>query len=348
MLFRSIHAAKIDADLCADGWFDTTMPDLNQSNSLVLNYLTQNAIWLIENFNIDGFRVDTYSYNDKEAISKWAKSITDEYPNFNIVGEVWMHNQVQMAYWQKNSKIGAIQNFNSQLPSVMDFTLLDAFGTVFNEDKPNWDNGLVKLYNNFANDFVYPNPNNLMTFVENHDTMRFNELYANDFKKYQMAMTILATARGIPQLYYGSEIGMAGDKNKKGDADIRKDFPGGWLGDANNAFTNEGRTPEQQKFFNFTSQLFTWRKTCETVHFGKMKHYIPENNVYVYFRYTNQKSVMVVLNNSLETQKTDTKRFKESILKYKFGTDVLTKKRVDLSDSIEIESKSVLILELSE
>jgi glycosidase len=249
-----INASKIDAKKCMDGWFVKSMPDLNQSNPLVLNYLIQNAIWWIEYADLDGFRVDTYSYNDKEGIAKWTKAITDEYPHFNIVGEVWMHNQAQMAYWQKDSKIGAIQSFNSHLPSVMDFTLHDTFSTVFNEDQASWDKGIIKVYENFTNDFLYPNPNNILTFIENHDTNRFNEIYKNDFKKYQMAITLIATARGIPQLYYGSEIGMAGDKNK-GDADIRKDFQGGWNGDNNNAFTKAGRTDEQQKYFDFLGWL---------------------------------------------------------------------------------------------
>jgi glycosidase len=321
------------------------MPDLNQKNPLVLNYLKQNAIWWIEYADLDGFRVDTYNYADPEGVTAWTKSITDEYPNFNIVGEIWMHSQAQMAYWQKDSKVGAIQNFNSQLPSVMDFTLHDAIETIFNEDDGTWDKGMVKVYDNFSNDFLYPNPNNIMVFAENHDTARINQVYNNDFKKYQMTMALIATVRGIPQLYYGSEIGMSGDKDK-GDADIRQDFPGGWKGDANNAFLKEGRTPGQTEYFDFTSKLFNWRKTNEAVHFGKMTHYIPENNVYVYFRYTDNKTVMVIINNSKEKQTFKTVRFQENIKSSKIGKDVLTGNSFDLSSEISLEGKSVLILEL--
>ena len=341
-----INASKEDAEHCMDGWFVKSMPDLNQSNPLLLNYLTQNAIWWIEYADLDGFRVDTFSYNDKVGISKWCKSILDEYPYFNIVGEVWMHDQAQMAYWQKDSKIGAIQSFNSNLPSVMDFTLHDTFGNVFNEDESSWDKGLIKVYDNFTNDFLYPNPNSIMTFLENHDTMRFNEIYKNDFKKYQLGMTLIATVRGIPQLYYGSEIGMSGNKDKSGDAAIRQDYPGGWDGDTSNAFTSAGRTSEQKQFFDFTSKLLQWRKTNNAVHFGKMKHYVPENNVYVYFRYTDSKSVMVVLNNSSKTQKIKTNRFQESIQNYTVGKEVLTGKTIDLKNEITIEPKSSLIIEL--
>ena len=341
-----INASEIDTKNCVDGWFVPSMPDLNQSNPLVLKYLTQNAIWWIEYADLDGFRVDTYSYNDKEGIAKWTKSITDEYPHFNIVGEVWMHDQAQISYWQKNSPIAKIQSYNSNLPSVMDFTLHDAIGNVFNEDTANWSDGMIKVYDNFVNDFLYENSNNIMTFVENHDTNRFNEIYKNDFNKYKMAMTLIATVRGIPQLYYGSEIGMNGDKGK-GDAAIRQDFPGGWNGDSNNAFLTSGRTKEQAQFFDFTSKLFQWRKTNEAVHFGKMTHYIPENNVYVYFRYTENKTVMVVINNNTKTQTFKTKRFQERIQNFKVGKDVFTNTNFDLKNDITIEGKSVLVLELN-
>jgi glycosidase len=342
---NDINASKIDTDICLDGWFVSTMPDLNQKNPLVLNYLKQNAIWWIEYADLDGFRVDTYNYSDPEGIAAWTKSITDEYPNFNIAGEIWMQSQAQMAYWQKDSKIGAIQNYNSNLPTVMDFTLHDALGSVFNEDDGTWDTGMVKVYDNFSNDFLYPNPDNILVFAENHDTNRINEIYKNDFKKYQMTMALIATVRGIPQLYYGSEIGMSGDKDK-GDADIRQDFPGGWEADENNAFIKEGRTQGQNEYFDFTSKLFNWRKTNEAVHFGKMTHYIPENNVYVYFRYTAQKTVMVVINNSKTKQTFKTARFQENIKAYKAGKDILTANSYDLSSEISLEEKTALILEL--
>jgi len=338
------NASDIDAKYCMDGWFVKSMPDLNQTNPLMLNYLTQNAIWWIEYADLDGFRVDTYSYNDKTAIAKWTKAITDEYPNFNIAGEVWMQDQAQMAYWQKDSKIGAIQNYNSNLPTVMDFTLFNAIEKVFNEDKGEWDKGMVKVYDNFTNDFLYPNIDNILIFAENHDTQRINHHYP-DFKKYQLAMTLIATVRGIPQLYYGSEIGMKGNKDN-GDGDIRHDFPGGWTGDSNNAFTKAGRTAEQQKYFDFTSKLFNWRKSNSAVHFGKMTHYLPENNVYTYFRYDENKTVMVLINNSTEKQTVKTNRFSQNIKNFKTGKEVLTNQNIDITNEISIEPKSALILEL--
>ena len=339
------NGSKRDAKYCMDGWFVPSMPDLNQSNPLVLNYLIQNAIWWIEYADLDGFRVDTYSYNDKEGIAKWTKAITDEYPYFNIVGEVWMHDQAQISYWQKDSPIAKIQSYNSYLPSVMDFTLHDVFGNVFNEDRADWSNGMIKFYENFVNDFLYADPNNLLIFLENHDTGRFNQIYQNDFKKYQLGMTIMATMRGIPQLYYGSEIGMAGDKGK-GDADIRQDFPGGWKGDTNNAFSASGRTAEQSKYYDFSKKVLNWRKNKEVIHTGKLTHYIPENNVYVYFRHNDKETVMVVINNAPDIQKLNLSRFQENIKSFTSGNDILSGKTIDLKAELSVEGKSSMILEL--
>lgn len=344
-VINDIHASKKDLDVCLKGWFVPSMPDMNLTNPLVLKYLTQNAIWWIEYANLDGFRVDTYNYSDPKGMAKWSKAITTEYPNFNIVGEIWMQNAAQISYWQKDSKIGAIQNYNSNLPTVMDFPLMDAIGSAFNEEDQGWDKGMMRIYDNISNDFLYPNPNNLLIFAENHDTKRINQLYGNDFRKYKMAMTLLATMRGIPQLYYGSEIGMSGDKDK-GDADIRQDFPGGWKSDTNNAFVDAGRNDQQKEYFNFTSKLFSWRKTNEAVHSGKMTHYIPEDNVYVYFRYNDKKTVMVIINNKNEAKTIKTDRFKENIQNATTGKDIITDKTINLNSEITIEGKSSLVIEL--
>ncbi|OYQ42248.1 glycoside hydrolase family 13 protein [Flavobacterium aurantiibacter] len=340
-----VNASKIDSRYCMDGWFVRSMPDLDQTNELVLNYLTQNALWWIEYANLDGFRVDTYSYADKHAIAKWTKAIMDEYPNFNIVGEVWMYDQAQMAYWQKDSKIGAIQSYNSYLPSVMDFTLQGELGSALKEEESNWTNGLIKVYNNFTNDFLYPNTDNLLVFFENHDTQRFNHIYNGNFAKYKMALAIIATVRGIPQIYYGSEIGMQGNKDK-GDGDIRRDFPGGWSGDTNNAFTLAGRTAEQNQFHEFTKKVFNYRKNNPVLHFGKMKHYLPINNVYVYFRTLNEKSVMVVVNNNKEAQTLDLTTYNESLAGYRTGQEIVTGSKLEINKSLSVPAQDVLIIEL--
>ena len=339
------NASKADQKACMDGWFDTTMPDINQKNPLVLKYMIQNAIWWIEFADLDGLRVDTYSYNDKEGIAKWTKAIMDEYPNFNIAGEVWMNNQAQMAYWQKDSKIGAIDNYNSHLPTVMDFTLQNAIMVMFGEDDQEWEKGMFRAYENFTNDFLYPNINNIVVFAANHDTNRIMEVYNSDLSIYKMILTLVATVRGIPQVYYGDELGMVGNKELKGDGDIRRDFPGGWEGDAMNAFTAEGRTPAQSAFFEFAKKIFNWRKTKSVIHTGKTMQFVPENNVYVYFRHDANDRVMVVINNNPETQTIALKRFEEMIEKTKMGTDIISEKRIVLENSLTIDGKTAMIIE---
>ena len=338
------YASESDVRASEDGWFDTSMPDLNQANPLVLNYLIQNTIWWVEFAELDGLRVDTYSYNDKEAIAKWTKVIMDEYPNFNMVGEVWMHDQAQISYWQKDSPISSLQSYNSNLPAVMDFTLHDAFTQAFNEPEQGWDKGMVRFYENFVNDFLYKDQNNLLIFFENHDTQRFNE-YCPKIEDYKLATTLLATTRGIPQIYYGSEIGMKGDKGK-GDADIRRDFPGGWPGDTNNAFTDKGRTEEQKAYFDFSKKIWNWRKGKSVIHSGSFTQFLPQNNVYVYFRHNENETVMVVLNNSKEAQTLDLSRFNDLIKKHKRSLDIISGNTIPLERTLTIDSKKSYILEL--
>lgn len=338
------NRAEHDFRYCVDGWFVKSMPDLNQRNSLVLNYLIQNTLWWIENANLDGIRVDTYPYNDKEKVAEWTKAITDEYPNMNIVGEVWLHDQAQISYWQKNSPIGALQSYNSFLPCVMDFTFHDAVGLAFQEKQNGWDTGMFRFYENLVNDFLYADANNLMIFLENHDTERFNHKYP-DLKDYSMAMVLLSTHRGIPQIYYGSEIGMAGDKSK-GDSDIRQDFPGGWAIDGNNAFNQTGRTATQEQYHSITKKLLNWRKNTPAIHYGKTIHFLPHNNIYVYFRILNEQVVMVVLNNSDQNQELKLDRFAEVLQNKKKGTDVLSGQTIELKEKLVLSGKSALVLEI--
>jgi glycosidase len=337
------YAADVDKKVALDGWFDTTMPDLNQSNPLVLKYLIQNAIWWIEYAQLDGYRVDTYPYNDKDGMAKWCKAITDEYPNFNIVGETWMYDPAQIAFWQKDSKVGEIENYNSNLPSVMDFMLYENLPKALQEEE-NWDKGMIRLYNSFASDFLFPNPKNMMIFFENHDTPRINEIFNGNPAYYKLALTIVSTIRGIPQLYYGSEIGMRGDKNK-GDADIRRDFPGGWKGDAQNAFVS--RTPEQNEFFDYTQKILNWRKSKDVIHNGKTKNFSPEKNVYVYFRYNDEEKVMVVINSSDKEQTIGMNRFQEMVPSSFTAKDVMKDAEVQIKDLLTIPAKSSLILEIN-
>jgi glycosidase len=321
------------------------MPDINQKNPLVLKYLIQNAIWWIEYAELGGFRVDTYPYNDKEAMAKWAKAITDEYPKFNIVGETWLNTAGHISAWQKNSKIGEAANYNSNLPSVMDFMLYGNMPKALKE-KQGWDMGMMRIYDVLSSDFLYPDINNVLVFFENHDTERWNEIFNADPKAYKMGLTLLATVRGTPQIYYGSEIGMRGDKNKGGDADIRRDFPGGWKSDTQNAFHISGQTPEQKEFYQFTQKILNWRKDKDVIHTGKTKNYIPQDNVFVYFRYNDKESVMVILNSNEKDQVIDLKRFAESLNGFSKGKEIISERELSLQDTLTIPAKTSMVIEL--
>ncbi|AZB36110.1 MULTISPECIES: glycoside hydrolase family 13 protein [Chryseobacterium] len=339
------NASDIDKKYALDGWFDKTMPDLNQKNPLVLKYLTQNAIWWIEYADLGGFRVDTYPYNDKEAMAKWAKAITDEYPKFNIVGESWLYTAGQISAWQKNSKTGEAAGYNSNLPSVMDFMLFADMPKAFKE-KESWNTGMIKLYDSFSSDFLYPDINNVMVFFENHDTERWNEIFNADPNVYKMGLTLISTVRGIPQIYYGSEVGMRGNKEKGGDADIRRDFPGGWKSDKQNAFNPATQTTEQKEFYQFTQKLLNWRKGKDVIHTGKTKNFVPKDGVFTYFRYNDKESVMVVINNNIKDQTLDLKYFEESLKGFSKGKEVISGKEFSLQNTLTVPAQTPFIIEL--
>lgn len=343
-IFSDPYSTEIDLKYVTQGWFDNHMMDLNISNPLFQKYLIQNAIWWIEYADLNGLRVDTYPYNDKEAITAWATAIFNEYPNFSIVAEAWLMSPVHLSYWQKDSPVAAIKEFNSQVNVVKDFALYDAIMNAF-QPNPGWNEGLSKLHYTLQFDFLYNNVNNLLTFAENHDTQRINTAYPN-FEDYQLVMTLLATLRGIPQLYYGSEIGMKGDK-AKGDGDIRRDFPGGWKEDPHNAFLKEERNEQQKRYFDFTAKLFNWRKNANVIHQGKMMHFIPEENVYVYFRYTDEEKIMVIINGSTTKQLLTMERFQEAIQEHTMGINVLTKEVHNLTTKLEVAAKTAYIIKLN-
>lgn len=334
------YASEYDKNIDVNGWFDTSMPDLNQDNPLVLTYLVQNTIWWIEYAGLDGLRVDTYPYNSKIKIAEWTKDIRDEYPNINISGECWSHTTAEIAYWQTASKNK--DGYDSNLPIVMDFPLLDVLTDIFG--KKGFGNPEL-LYHHFSQDYLLGNPSNLLVFAENHDTQRFNEAISCDLHKYKMAYSLLFTIRGIPQIYYGSEILMNGEKSR-GDGDIRRDFPGGWPNDTINAFTSKGRTESQNEAFNFSKKLINWRKVNPVIHSGKTIHFVPQNNCYVYFRYDYNKTVMVILNfNNTETS-IDTKRFDEIMHDFNSGYDVISEKSLSDISKILIAPYSSMIIEL--
>lgn len=337
-----IHTSAYEKKIATDGWFTSVMPDFNQRNRHVARYLIQSSIWWIEYAGINGIRQDTHPYADFDFMSQWCKEVLDEYPYFNIVGETWLNSNVLVSYWQKNSKLAA--PLNSNLPTVMDFPLQALMNQAFDEETGEWGGGLYKLYDYQTQDLVYANPMNLLTFLDNHDTSRFAQTdeMAKNLKRYKQAMVFLLTTRGIPQIYYGTEILMTGDKGK-GDGDLRKDFPGGWQGDTRNCFAKNGRTEQENEAFEFTRQLLNWRKGNQVIGKGSLKHYSIQNGVYVYQREFNGKSVVVIMNGTDDSKELDLTPYQE-ILPRENAFDVLTGKNVDLSKKLRLDGRENLIL----
>lgn len=339
-----IHASAYEKKIATDGWFASVMPDFNQRNRHVARYLIQSSIWWIEYAGINGIRQDTHPYADFDFMSQWCKEVLDEYPYFNIVGETWLNSNMLVSYWQKDSKLAA--PLNSNLPTVMDFPLQALMNQAFDEETGEWGGGLYKLYDYQTQDLVYANPMNLLTFLDNHDTSRFAQTdeMAKNLKRYKQAMVFLLTTRGIPQIYYGTEILMTGDKGK-GDGDLRKDFPGGWQGDTRNCFAKNGRTALENEAFEFTRQLLNWRKGNQVIGKGSLKHYSIQNGVYVYQREFNGKSVVIIMNGTDDSKELDLAPYQE-ILPRENALDVLTGKNVNLSGKLCLDGRENLILNL--
>lgn len=338
-----IHASEYEKKIATDGWFTSVMPDFNQRNRHVARYLIQSSIWWIEYAGINGIRQDTHPYADFDFMSQWCKEVLEEYPYFNIVGETWLNSNVLVSYWQKDSKLAA--PLNSNLPTVMDFPLQALMNQAFDEETEEWGGGLYKLYDYQTQDLVYANPMNLLTFLDNHDTSRFTRTdeMAQNLKRYKQALVFLLTTRGIPQIYYGTEILMTGDKGK-GDGDLRKDFPGGWPGDVRNCFEASGRTPLENEAFEFTRKLLNWRKGNSVIGKGSLKHYSICQGVYVYQREFNGKSVVVVMNGTDSPKELDLTPYKE-ILPADNARDVLTGKQVNLEGKLTLEGRENLVIE---
>ena len=334
------YASDVDFKETVDGWFVPTMPDLNQRNPHVIKYLIQNSEWWIETVGIDGIRMDTYPYADADAMAEWMRTLNEEYPNFNVVGETWVTEPPYTAAWQKDSKIA---KKNSNLKTVMDFSFYDKINMAKREDTDGFTTGMNRIYNNFVYDYLYPNPSSVMAFIENHDTDRFLGK-GKDSTALRQALAILLTANRIPQLYYGTEVLMNGTKEVT-DGNVRKDFPGGFPGDAKNAFTAEGRTKAENAMFTWLSRLLHWRQGNDVVIKGTQKQFIPYNGVYVIARQYGGKTVMTVVNGTRQASKLAVKRYAEVIGSNTTATDVLTGNAVSLSSDVQLEPRQTLILE---
>jgi len=340
MSVMDIHASKTERDAFLNGWFSRGMPDLNQRNPHLATYLIQNSIWWIEYARIDGIRQDTYSYMDFDFLARWCKAVYDEYPNFNIVGETWYNKSAASAWWQQNSKLNGEK---THLKTAMDFSLTFTMQKSF--DSKSEGGYLEDLFEEIAQDFMYPDPYHILIFLDNHDMSRFNHEGETDLKRYKQGLAFLLTTRGIPQLYYGTEILMTGTK-EQGDGVLRHDFPGGWASDPYNAFTHEGRTPMQNEAWDYLQKLLQWRKTNIAVTQGTLIHYAPKENVYVYGRMKDDHKVVVMLNSSLNDETVQMGRFSDVTGGYTKGRDVITGETIDISKSVVVPGKGELVMDL--
>ena len=334
------YASKVDMSETVEGWFVPSMPDLNQKNPHVMTYLIQNSIWWIETAGIDGIRMDTYPYADREGMAQWMKAIDEEYPNFNTVGETWVTEPAYTAAWQKDSKLS---DCNSYLKTVTDFSFFDKLNMAKNEETDDWWKGFNRIYNSLVYDYLYPNPSSVMAFIENHDTDRF---LANgkDTVALKQALALLLTMNRTPQLYYGTEILMNGTKEKT-DGNVRKDFPGGFPGDERNAFTAEGRTQAENTMFNWTSRLLHWRQGNEVITKGSQTQFIPYKGVYVIARQYKGKTVMTILNGKREEVTVAVKRYAEIIGDTKTAKDITNGRNVAIGEDFKLRPRQTMVLE---
>lgn len=295
-----------------------------------MKYLTQNSIWWIEESGIDGIRMDTYPYADEKRMGEWIAEVENEYPGFTIVGECWFGDPAQVAYWQRNSAIAAKKGVDTNLPVVMDFPLMiksRGLG-IYKENTDPW-NGLNKVYDHLALDFIYDNPLNVLRFLDNHDTERVLTEPIDSLGPWKQAMTILLTVPGIPQIYYGTELLMSGTR-EGGDGNVRQDMPGGFPGDTATVFTREGRTPLQNEAFDFIASLNKWRKTSAPVAKGDMKHFMPTNGLYLYQRSAGDDKIVVILNGTDDVNEVDMTRYEEVIPKGSRWKDVLSGEIIEI------------------
>jgi glycosidase len=344
------HVSEADKRAYSDGWFVVPgMPDLNQRQPLLADYLTQNALWWIEYLGLAGIRMDTYPYPDKHYMTEWTRRLMHEYPQFNIVGEEWAGTPATVAYWQRGKTNH--DGYVSYLPSLMDFPLQEAvwLGLTTDDGEKRFDNspsGLERMYRRLSMDFLYPDPDALVTFPDNHDMDRIFTQLDEDYDLWRMAMAYFATMRGVPQFYYGTEILMVNGDHPDDHGIIRSDFPGGWKGDEKNAFTGKGLTKRELEAQAYLRTLLEWRRDKAVIHSGRTMHFAPRDRTYVYFRYDDSDRVMVVLNKNDDAVALKLDRFEERLAGYRTATDVVSGETRELGEALQLPARSVLVLDL--
>ena len=336
------YASDYDFDHTVNGWFVPSMPDLNQRNPHVIKYLIQNSIWWIEEAQIDGIRMDTHPYADMEAMASWLAAVERQYPGYNIVGECWYGNVAGSAFWQKDSKINRFTNSN--LKTVMDFPTMIMAREAFGSDTRKYSQGLNAIYERLSQDYLYPDPMKVLTFLENHDSDRFLLSLPDNLGQWKQAIAFLLTTRGIPQLYYGQELLMNGSKEGS-DGYVRKDVKGGFPGDTSSEFTPEGRTQLQNEAFDYLSRIAHWRRSSDIIAKGSLKHFIPYKGIYVYERRLGDKNVVIVMNGTDDTISIDFERYNEVLPIGTTRTDVVTGKNITINEVMNFSPRKTLILE---
>lgn len=336
------YVSDYDLKRTTEGWFVESMPDLNQNNPHLMKYLVQNSIWWIESSKIDGIRMDTHPYAFFKPMADWIAAVEREYPNYNIVGECWYGTEGGEAFWQRGSKVNPA---DSNLPTVMDFVLSIISRKAFSSQTDRLS-GLNAVYDHLALDYLFPEPQKILTFLDNHDTDRFLLEEPENLGWWKQAMAFLLTSRGIPQIYYGTELLMNGSKEGS-DGYVRRDFPGGFPGDKVNAFTVAGRTDKQNEAHSFLSRLLNWRKGAanEVIAKGSLRHFMPENGIYVYRRKLGDKEIHVLMNGNDEARTVTMERTVETL---PYGTvlqDMLTGENVTITETMTFPARALYILE---
>lgn len=335
------NASKLDAKITADGWFTPFLVDLNQRNPFVSNFLIQYAVWATEEFGFDGWRIDTYFYNDPPFLNKINDVLRKEFPKVTVFGETAVNLVASTAYYSENN---LTVPFKHNCPGVTDFPVMFSIHNAIKQPF-SWDGGVSNLYTTLAQDLLYKNPMNNCTSLDNHDQDRIYSIVGENMRKFKMAIAMLFTIRGIPQLYYGTEILMKNFKDPT-DAEVRKDFPGGWPGDAQNKFEASGRTAEENEAFNYVKALGNFRKNSSALKNGKTTQFVPENGVYVYFRYTTTQTVMCIVNSNETPSTINLSRFDERMNGFTKALDAATGATFNLEPTLTLGEKYVLVLEL--
>jgi neopullulanase len=341
---QDIHASKKDLQKQVEGWFVPSMPDMNQKNEFLSNYLIQNTIWWIEYADLAGLRIDTYPYSEKKFLAKWNKAILSEYPNINIVAEEWSLKPSLISYWQKNKNNK--DAYKSELPTLMDFPMQNALiDGLLGEEVQN-EKGLTKIYQTLSEDFLYPNPNNLVVFADNHDINRFFTQVNGNVDLFKMGMVYLLTTRGIPQIFYGTEIGLQ-SPDIKSDGEIRKDMPGGWPDDTTDVFSQKNLKTQQTELYNFVQKILLWRKTATAIHDGQLIQFAPNNGIYSYFRFNKKEKYWIIFNKNKEPKTLNNKDYEELLPKTAELFDIYSNAQLLDTNKVTIAANGFLILKVS-